>query len=108
MKLSQLTIGVNAIIKSVDLQEPLKHRFIQIGLRAGAVVQICSKTLTSDNLYLKLDNSSCISINKDEATHIKVLPIDQMDQPAYYGKISDPQDCTYPNCINKNKIRGNI
>ena len=108
MKLSQLTIGANAIIQSVDLQEPLKYRFMEIGLRVGTVVQICSKTLTSDNLYLKLDNSSCISINKDEAAHIKILPIDQRDQWAHYGKISDSQDCVYPNCIIKNKTRGSV
>ncbi len=98
MKLSQLQIGTSAIIQTIDLQDSLRHRFMEMGLRVGTIVQICSKTLTSDNLYLKLDDTSCISLNKDEAVHIKILPLDDKQDSVCKDKISDSQPCKYPTC----------
>lgn len=99
MKLSQLTVGASAIIQSIDLQESLKRRLMELGLRVGTVVHICSRTLTNDNLYLKLDDNLCLSINKDEASHIKILPLDKEDNSKHQEKVSKSQDCIYPNCI---------
>lgn len=101
MILSELTAGVDAIVQSINLQESIKRRLMDVGLREGTVVQVCSKTLAGDNLYLKLDNDSCISINKNEASHIKIMIFVKEAGFDSEHKISDPQNCAYPNCIVK-------
>ncbi len=71
MKLSELQIGENAIIKKIECNDELKQRFYSFGIIKGATVKIEAMSLAKNTMELLVEDTS-IGMRIEEAKTIEV------------------------------------
>ncbi len=76
MKLSQLQRGQRAVVKNIYLPEDIKERLNSMGFIKNELIFICRVGLLRGSFYIKINCSSCIIINKNEAQNIEVELLD--------------------------------
>ena len=71
MTLNQLKLHESAIIKNINCDEMLKHRFYSFGITRGVKIELIEITLTKSTFEIKI-NQSKIALRLSEASKIEV------------------------------------
>ena len=71
MKLSELIIGQEAVIKTVNCADDLKQRFYSFGIIKGAIVEIEAISLAKNTIEILVEDTS-IGMRVEEANTIEV------------------------------------
>jgi ferrous iron transport protein A len=71
MRLAELQIGQNAIIKKIECNDELKQRFYSFGIIKGATVKIEAMSLAKNTMEINVEYTS-IGMRIEEAKTIEV------------------------------------
>lgn len=71
MKLSELKIGKEAIIKNIKCSDDLKQRFYSFGIIKGATIEVETFSLARNTIEINVEDTS-IGIRVEEADTIEV------------------------------------
>ena len=71
MKLSDLEVGKNAIIKKISCNDDLKQRFYSFGIVRGAELFVEATSLKKNTIEINIENTN-IALRFDEANTIEV------------------------------------
>ncbi len=71
MKLSELQIGKESIIKRIECSDELKQRFYSFGIIKGAIIEVEAVSLARNTIEILVEDTS-IGIRVEEAKKIEV------------------------------------
>ena len=74
MKLSQLDVGIDAIITKIKCNDDLKQRFYSFGIVKGAQLFVGATSLKKNTIEINIENTN-IALRLDEANAIEVQEI---------------------------------
>jgi ferrous iron transport protein A len=72
MTLNRLSIGESAIVKSINADKELKHRFNSFGIVKGATVQVEKYSLAKKTMGVRI-NKTCLVLRNTEAEKIEIV-----------------------------------
>lgn len=72
--LSQLGIGQQAVISSIEAEESLFHRLTALGFRVGKKLRIMRRANFNGPLHVRLGTTDII-LRENEASHIRIQAI---------------------------------
>ena len=74
MRLNELSIGDEAVIKKIHAKEPLKSRLFAFGFAKGEKVKVLKHTLAKNTFDIEVANTN-IALREEEAAQIEVEKI---------------------------------
>lgn len=80
-KLTQVKTGHSAVVASVEGSSRLVARMMELGFVPGAMVEVIRRAPLGDPIKYRIRNSR-ISIRREEADCIQVIPNESSDEPS--------------------------
>ena len=74
MRLNELSIGDEAVIKKILAKEPLKSKLLSMGITRGEKVKVLKHTLAKNTFDIEVANTN-IALREEEAAQIEVEKI---------------------------------
>jgi Fe2+ transport system protein FeoA len=74
VRLNELSIGDEAVIKKIHAKEPLKSKLLSMGITRGEKVKVLKHTLAKNTFDIEVANTN-IALREEEAAQIEVEKI---------------------------------
>ena len=74
MRLNELSMGDEAVIKKVHAKEPLKSKLLSMGITRGEKIKVLKHTLAKNTFDIEVANTN-VALREEEAEQIEVEKI---------------------------------
>ena len=74
MRLNELSMGDEAIIKKIRAKEPLKSKLLSMGITRGEKIKVLKHTLAKNTFDIEVANTN-VALREEEAQQIEVEKI---------------------------------